>query len=263
MKKFIGILLAMVMVLSMTAAAETVSGGVTAVSSKTTTDNTVVEKVESVSGVEIEESFEVVVTEDKAPVVNEITKLYTYVAEEKKAPITYFPEETKVKVMEALIAKLLQADKPQETGKPAGPMGAVESTGAATLEELVSITAPEVLEKLPDLEKLEINEFISIEPVEYKEEYGDIKTNFTFVTEYKVEQQVIVLFGLYTGEIDENGEFVVEWVVLDAAVEEDGSLSVIIPQAEMLKMQEADSVAMAVLSEKAELDALTDLADAK
>ena len=264
MKKFVSILMAMVMILCMTAAAETVTTtGTTAsagaVSSKTTTDNTVVEKIESVSGVEVEETFAIVVTEDKAPVVKEITNLYTYVAEEKKAPITYFPEETKVKVMEALIAKLLKAEEPKDAEAPAAPLGAVESTGAATLEELTKNTAPEVLEKLPDIEKLEINEFITVEPIEYKEEYGDIKTNFTFVTEYKQEQQVIVLFGLYSGEVDEFGEFVVEWVVLDALVEEDGSLSVVIPQAEMLKMQDSLGVAMAVLSEKVDLDELDDL----
>lgn len=261
MKKFISILMAMALILSMAASAETVATG--SVASKTTTDNTVVEKIESVSGVEIEETFAIVVTEDKAPVVKEVSKLFTYVAEEKKAPVTYFPEETKVKIVEALIAKLMQAEKPQEAGKPAAPLGAVESTGATTLEELTANTAPEVLEKLPDIEKLEINEFITIEPIEYKEEYGDIKTNFTFVTEYKPEQQVIALFGLYSGEVDEFGEFVVEWIVLDALVEEDGSLSVVIPQAEMLRMQDALSVAMVVLSEKAEMDALTGLTDAE
>ena len=149
MKKFVSILMAMVMILCMTAAAETVTTtGTTAsagaVSSKTTTDNTVVEKIESVSGVEVEETFAIVVTEDKAPVVKEITNLYTYVAEEKKAPITYFPEETKVKVMEALIAKLLKAEEPKDAEAPAAPLGAVESTGAATLEELTKNTAPEV-----------------------------------------------------------------------------------------------------------------------
>lgn len=266
MKRFVSLILAAMLLLTMTAMAETVvtdqtAATTTAVPSKTTTDNTVVEKVESVSGVEIEETFAIVVTEDAKPVVEEITNLYTYVAEEKKAPVTYFPEETKNKILEVLIAKLLKAEMPAD---PQPSASAAPSTGTETVNPLESIADPELLEKLPDIEQMEINEFITIEPIEYKEEYGDIKTSFTFVTEYKVEQIVVVLIGVYTGEVDENGQFVVEWIVLDAVVEEDGSLSVVIPQADMLKMQEAASVAMAVLSEKIdveELDGLSDLTE--
>lgn len=272
MKRFVSLILAAMLLLAMTAMAETVvtdqtAATTTAVASKTTTDNTVVEKVESVSGVEIEETFAIVVTEDAKPVVEEITNLYTYVAEEKKAPVTYFPEETKNKILEVLIAKLLKAEKPADPQASADPQpsaSAAPSTGTGTVNPLESIADPELLEKLPDIEQMEINEFITIEPIEYKEEYGDIKTSFTFVTEYKVEQIVVVLIGAYTGEVDENGQFVVEWIVLDAVVEEDGSLSVVIPQADMLKMQEAASVAMAVLSEKIdveELDGLSDLTE--
>lgn len=272
MKRFVSLILAAMLLLAMTAMAETVvtdqtAATTTAVASKTTTDNTVVEKVESVSGVEIEETFAIVVTEDAKPVVEEITNLYTYVAEEKKAPVTYFPEETKNKILEVLIAKLLKAEKPEDpqaTADPQPSASAAPSTGTETVNPLESIADPELLEKLPDIEQMEINEFITIEPIEYKEEYGDIKTSFTFVTEYKVEQIVVVLIGAYTGEVDENGQFVVEWIVLDAVVEEDGSLSVVIPQADMLKMQEAASVAMAVLSEKIdveELDGLSDLTE--
>lgn len=230
MKKLVSLIVAMLLVLTAAAFAEEV---VLSVPSVTTTDNTVVEKAETVSGVEVEETFAIVVTPDPEPVVKEITNLYQYVTEEKKAPITYFPEETKTKVLEVLAVKLAGVEK---------------------VEEIEDI---EAIENLPDLEKMEINEFITVETFDYKEEYGDIKTSFTFVTEYQVEQQVVVLFGLYTGEIDENGEFVVEWIVLDATVEEDGSLSVVIPQEEMLMIQEAQSVAMAVLSEKLEGDAET------
>ena len=278
MKRFVSLILAVMLLFTMTAMAETVvtdqtASTAAAVASKTTTDNTVVEKIESVSGVEIEETFAIVVTEDAKPVVEEITNLYTYVAEEKKAPVTYFPEETKTKIIEVLIAKLFKA-APQATVDPqatADPQASVQpsasaapSTGTETVNPLESIADPEILEKLPDIEQMEINEFITIEPIEYKEEYGDIKTNFTFVTEYKVEQMVVVLIGVYSGEVDENGQFVVEWIVLDAVVEEDGSLSVVIPQADMLKMQDAASVAMAVLSEKIdveELEGLSDLAE--
>ena len=271
MKRFVSLIVAALLLLSMTAMAETVvtdqtATAATGVPSKTTTDNTAVEKIESVSGVEIEETFAIVVTEDAKPVVEEITNLYTYVAQEKKAPVTYFPEETKTKIIEVLIAKLFKADPqastaPQATADPQASASAAPSTDAETVNPLESIADPEILEKLPDIEQMEINEFITIEPIEYKEEYGDIKTNFTFVTEYKVEQMVVVLIGAYTGEVDENGQFIVEWIVLDAVVEEDGSLSVVIPQADMLKMQEAASVAMAVLSEKIDVEELDDLSD--
>lgn len=232
MKKFVSILVAMIMILSATAMADV------AVPSKTTTDNTVVGKVESSTGVVIEESFAITVTPDAAPVAQEITKLFKAVTEEKKAPVAFFPEETKKQIVETLVAKLANIDI--ETVK--------------TSENLDTMAAG--IENFPDLEKMEINEFISITPVEYKEEYGDIETNFAFVTEYEVDQQVIVLFGLYTGEVDEQGEFIVEWVVLDATVEEDGTLTVVIPQAEMLKMQDAAHVAMVVLSEMSEVEEL-------
>jgi len=225
MKKLVSLLIAMIMVLSAVAYADM------AVPSKTTTDNTVVEKIETSTGVVVEETFDIVVTPDPEPVVKEITKLYQYVLEEQKAPISYFPEETKTKVLEVLAVKLAGVEK---------------------VEDIEDITA---IENLPDLETMEINEFVTIDTFDYKEAYGDIKTSFAFVTEYQVEQQVVVLVGLYSGEIDENGEFVVEWIVLDATVEEDGSLSVVIPQEEMLKIQDAQSVAMAVLSEKLEDDA--------
>lgn len=181
-----------------------------AVPSKTTTDNTQVKTVESSTGVKIEESFAIEVAVDAAPVVKEIENLFTFVNEKKMAPIAYFPQETQDKVLE-----VLKAD----------PAAVV------------------------DVNKLEINEIVTIKPIEYKEEYGDIKTEFAFVTRYAAGQKVVAMLSLYTGEVDANGEFIVEWVVLEAEVQADGSIAVVIPQAEMLKMQTAQSVALAVLSE--------------
>lgn len=242
MKKLVCILITIIIILSVTAFAESVSAN-NAVPSKTTTDNTMIKQPESATGVKVDETFAIVVREDAQPVIEEINSLFNHVVAEKKAPVAYFPEETKEKIEETLIVQLLKAEGVEV------PID--DATGSAVVD--TAAVAPEILEKLPDLEEMEINEFISIEPVEYKEEYGDIKSSFAFVTQYQPEQKVVMLFGLYTGEVDETGAFVVDWIVLEAAVEEDGFLSVIIPQAEMLKMQEAENVAIAVLSEKTEL----------
>ena len=183
------------------------------VPSKTTTDNTQVKQAETLNGTVVAETFEIKVAADPAPVVEEIAKVFAFVNEQQEAPVNYFPAETKEAIKEVLTAQ-----------------GAVEVT-----EEV--------------LEKMELNEFITIQPVEYKEEYGDIKTTFTFVTEYAVGQKVVAMLSIYTGEVDANGNPIVEWVALNAEVQADGSLAVVIPQAEMIRMQGAQAVALAVLSE--------------
>lgn len=183
------------------------------VPSKTTTDNTQVKQAETLNGVVVAETFEIKVAADPAPVVEEIAKVFTFVNEKQEAPVNYFPAETKEAIKEVLTAQ-----------------------GAAEVTEEV-------------LEKMELNEFITIQPVEYKEEYGDIKTTFTFVTQYAVGQKVVAMLSIYTGEVDANGNPIVEWVALNAEVQADGSLAVVIPQAEMVRMQGAQAVALAVLSE--------------
>lgn len=184
-----------------------------AVPSKTTTDNTQVKQTETVSGVEAADTFEIRVTSDSALVAAEIANIFTFVNETQEAPVNYFPAETKEAIKEALSAQ-----------------------GAADVSDKA-------------LEKLELNEFVSIKAVGYKTEYGDIKTSFTFVTRYAVGQKVVAMLSLYTGKYDAQGNPIVEWVALDAEVQADGSLSVIFPQAEMLRMQNAAAVALAVLSE--------------
>ena len=188
-----------------------------AVPSKTTTDNTQVKQIETASDVVVAPEFAVKVAADPEPVVNEIAKVFSFVNEQQEAPVNYFPAETKEAIKEVLAVQ-----------------------GVAEVNDEV-------------LESMELNEFITIQPVEYKEEYGDIKAHFTFVTQYAVGQKVVAMMSIYTGEVDENGEPIVEWVALEAEVQADGSLAVIIPQAEMLRMQEAEAVALAVLSEPASL----------
>ena len=208
MKKTIALLMALVMVLACMPAFASIP-------SKTTTDNTQVKQVETVSGVAVPETFEVKVAVDAQPVVNEIAKVFTFVNEQQEAPVNYFPAETKEAIKEVLTLQ-----------------------GAADVTDEV-------------LETMELNEFITIQPVEYKEEYGDIKAHFSFVTQYAVGQKVVAMMSIYTGEVDAEGNPIVEWVALEAEVQADGSLAVTIPQAEMLRMQDAQAVGLAVLSEAA------------
>lgn len=213
MKKFVSIIIALVLVLSVSASASVVS--------KTSTDTTQVETVESMTeGVVIEEGFAVVVTPDAVEVVEEIKSMFVFVNEEKQAPVNYFPEETKEQIKTVLAAKL-------------------ELAPEADLSEVIN------------LEEMEINEFVTFQTVEYKEEYGDVKVNFTFVTEYAQEQNLVALVSLFNGEVDEEGKQIVEWLVLEAEALEDGTVAVVIPQAEMLKIQSAQTSALLILSEKA------------
>lgn len=214
MKKFVCALVAMMMMLSMAASA--------AVVSKTTTDTTVVEKIETSTGVEVKETFEVKVAENTEPVVQQITNLFKFVVEEEQAPIAYFPPETQEQVKAVVAAKI---------------------------EQLPELEKVEI-----DVEKMEINEFVTIETINYEETYGDVAINFSFLTEYKVGQVVVALVSIFTGEYDELGNPIVEWIIMDAEVMEDGTLTVIFPQVEMTKVQEAENVALAILSEAVETE---------
>ncbi len=219
MKKFVSMLVAMMLVLSMATASA-------AVVSKTTTDTTVVQKVETSTNVEVKETFEVKVTENAEPVVKQITQLYKFVTEEEQPVIEFFPEETKAEIKQVVAAKV--AEKILE------------------MPELAGLTI--------DVEKMELNEFVTVEAIDYEEEYGDITVNFTFLTEYQPDQIVVALVSLFNGEVDEEDNPVVEWLVVDAVVLEDGSLDVVFTQEEMVKIQDAQTVALAVLSEAAEAE---------
>ena len=90
MKKFALALASMLLVLS-------AAGAVAAVPSKTTTDVTRVKAVEST-----EPSMLIEVTEDAAPVVEEIEKIYQHVAVKGQAAIAYFPVETQNEIIALL-----------------------------------------------------------------------------------------------------------------------------------------------------------------
>jgi hypothetical protein len=106
-------------------------------------------------------------------------------------------------------------------------------------------------EKLPlvDLTTYELNEFISIDVVNFEDTIESAVVEFKFTTQYVENQSILFVVGLYTGEVDENGEYIVEWLLLDAVVTEDGSIAVTFTQEALARMADAAAVSVAVLSE--------------
>ena len=191
MKKFALALGSMLLVLS-------AAGAVAAVPSKTTTDVTRVKAVEST-----EPTMLIEVTEDAAPVVEEIEKIYQHVAVKGQAAIAYFPVETQNEIIALL---------------PEGVKGS-----ALTMNEFVTLTTEGTA--------------------------ADVKVTFTFTTRYTVDQKVVVVIGLYDGTRDANGQYNVEWVVLDAEVLESGDIAVEFPAELVERMKNAVATAMAVLND--------------
>ena len=191
MKKFALALASMLLVLS-------AAGAVAAVSSKTTTDVTRVKAVEST-----EPTMLIEVTEDAAPVVEEIEKIYQHVAVKGQAALAYFPVETQNEIIALL---------------PEGVKGS-----ALTMNEFVTLTTEGTA--------------------------ADAKVTFTFTTRYTVDQKVVVVIGLYDGTRDANGQYNVEWVVLDAEVLESGDIAVEFPAELVERMKNAVATAMAVLND--------------
>ena len=191
MKKFALALASMLLVLSAT-------GAVAAVPSKTTTDVTRVKAVEST-----EPTMLIEVTEDAAPVVEEIEKIYQHVAVKGQAAIAYFPVETQNEIIALL---------------PEGVKGS-----ALTMNEFVTLTTEGTA--------------------------ADAKVTFTFTTRYTGDQKVVVVIGLYDGTRDANGQYNVEWVVLDAEVLESGDIAVEFPAELVERMKNAVATAMAVLND--------------
>lgn len=204
MKKWMGMLLAVAMILLVT-------GAHAAVPSKTTSDVGKVSGVQSLSGATIGSDFVVQIAVDQAPVVQEINALYNFVNDplSPKAPIEYFPAETQEAVRAAVEATLGQGY---------------------------------------DMSQMEINEIVTLGEVGYDPAYGDVSVSFSLATQYTPDQKVVALLGIYSGAVDENGNFVVEWVVADAQVEADGQISVVLTSDTLSRFSTASTVSMAVLS---------------
>ncbi len=105
MKKFALTLASALLVMS---AAGAMAAGVP---SKTTTDVTQVKAVEVVKedGTTEEATWSIDVTEDAAPVAEEISKIYQEVAVSGKAAVTYFPTETQEEIA-AILPETVKAD---------------------------------------------------------------------------------------------------------------------------------------------------------
>lgn len=206
MKKWLTMLMAMLMML-------TVVSAYAAVPSKTTADMTQTQDVTSASGAELPDTVVVEVVKNDEKVEAEIAELYTFVNNPaaSKAPIEYFPVEVQMNVQEHLTA-----------------MGVPEDY---------------------DIKQMEINEFVAIDEFGYEEQYGDIVARFSFATKYAKGTKLVGLLGIYGNEMDANGNYLVEWMVVEAEALEDGSVALVLPQELMLRIQAASSTALAVLNE--------------
>jgi len=125
------------------------------------------------------------------------------------------------------------------------------SEGNAPIEYFPVEVKEEIIAKLPETivdAEIEINEFVTVDIADYAEEYGDVEISFSFTTVYAPEQTIVALVGIYNGEVDENGEPIVEWIVLDAIVNEDGSVAITFTQDAMVKMQAAESTSLAIIN---------------
>lgn len=199
MKKWIGMVAAAAMVLTLGTASA-------AVPSKTTTDIANKAEVVDATGSQVSASFVVEQTGDKAPVVEEIVRISEAVNVQGKAPVEYFPAE----VQTAVAAKL-----------------------------------PEVA----DIKTLEMNEFISITATGYDTLFGDVTVAFDVVSTYKPGQKVVALVGVYSGARDANGEYIVEWIPMNAEVTSDGRIQIAFTADVLAKIQNAAATSLAVLSE--------------
>ena len=100
-----------------------------------------------------------------------------------------------------------------------------------------------------DVKTLSMNEFVTLKLTGFEKVTGDAKVVFTFTTKYEVGKKVAVVLGLYNGERDAKGQYVVDWKVLEAEVLENGDLSVVFPLDVLAQMNDAVAVSMAVLGE--------------
>ncbi len=115
----------------------------------------------------------------------------------------------------------------------------------AETQKAIAVLLPEGV----NASKLMMNEFITLEIVGQMETATDVKVTFTFTTKYEMDQNVVVVIGLYDGTRDANGQYNVEWVALDAEVLENGDIAVVFPAELVEQMNDAAAVAMAVLND--------------
>lgn len=99
-----------------------------------------------------------------------------------------------------------------------------------------------IAEKMGDVE-LELNEIVAVAAPDYTEENGAVTAKFTFATAYTAEQKLVAVVCTYTGDVHE--EF-----VLDAAANEDGTVSVTFTVEAMAAITAADAATLSILNTK-------------
>lgn len=121
----------------------------------------------------------------------------------------------------------------------------IEYFASAELETAVAAKLPEGT----DLKKLQLNEFMTIGEFNYDQKYGEVKATFTFVTKYKANQKLVAVVGFYTDEKDADGNYIVEWVALDAVADASGNVQVIFTEDVLARMGTTQATSLAILSE--------------
>ena len=92
------------------------------------------------------------------------------------------------------------------------------------------------------LEDLDLKEAGAIISVNYRSEYGDILATFKYVTEYSPEQTLVGVVGIF-----ETAESPVEWNVIEATAQEDGTVVAIFPGELVEKIEAAYETVFMVL----------------
>ena len=225
MKKWISILVAVMLVLSMTAAfaAE--------VPSKTTTGTSQVVAMETVSGSTLPTGFAVETVPDTAMTAELIENVYEFVQKEGNAPIDYFEPEVQDEILAHLNA---------------------------------NVPATEVMTK-NDLKTWVIYEITSVDAINYDESMGDVIIYFDFATPYELDQKMIGILDCFSGErveVQPNVyEFVSEKFILDSKVveleveDENGvkktekKVAVTFTKDAILKMQDSVASTLSIFSE--------------
>ncbi len=103
-----------------------------------------------------------------------------------------------------------------------------------------------------DLSALELNEFVGVMAAGYDSASGDAIATFNFITKYAQGQALVALLGLYSGEVDGEGNSIVEWVALHAEGQADGGVAITFPSDILVRLQAAPAAALAILSEPTE-----------
>ena len=158
------------------------------------------------------------------------------------APAEEVEEEVEA---ENLVVAVVESEAVDEAVEEIKKMVAEEKP---VIEYFPEETQEEVKAVLPETvkaEDLELNEFVGMAVDNFEqvvEEADEVRVIIAFTTKYDPEQEVFPLIGL----VDEAGN--VTWVLIEAEVQEDGSLMLIIPTDVLEKMGNAASVQVAILS---------------